>query len=155
MAEEEPRAMTRSAGPRPRALANLAEIAGERSCRDWGNSSTPACLSGQKSPNEKKNPNHNLYCTLACSTNKLSKEMTTLLIRKMERRGVFWKIYSALFIQPAHGLLNIYLILSKRSLTGGACELKCHPKGKSVGELAEDSCPYWLDAGNKINAQKY
>lgn len=76
------------------------------------------------------------------------------MIRKLERKKVLGKIYSALFVQTSHGLLNIYLILRKRSLTGGACVLKCHPKG-SVGELVEDSHHYWLDAGNNINAHKH
>lgn len=87
---------------------------------------------------------HNLYYVLVCSINNLSEQMTTVLIRKMERRKVWGEIYSALLIQNSHGLLNIQPTWSKGSLTG---ELKW--------ELAEDSCHYWLDTGNNINAHKY
>lgn len=87
---------------------------------------------------------HNLYYVPVCSINNLSEQMTTVLIRKMERRKVWGEIYSALLFQNSHGLLNAQPTPSKGSLRG---ELK--------RELAEGSRPDWLETGNNINAHKY
>lgn len=87
---------------------------------------------------------HDLYYVPACSINNLSEQMTTVLIREMERRKVWGEIHPALLIRNSRGLLKIQPARGKGSLRG---ELKW--------ELAGGSCPHWLDTGNDRNEQQY
>lgn len=86
---------------------------------------------------------HNLYYVPVCSINNLSEQMTTVLIRKMERRKVWGEIHSALLIQNSRGLLSIQPTPSKGSL-----------RGESKWELAEGSCPHWLDTSMLKNTEQ-
>lgn len=83
---------------------------------------------------------HNLYYVPVCSINNLSEQMTTVLIRKMERRKGWGEIDSAL-------LPKIPMVCSAFSQQQGEVPWEVNSSGSwlKVG----------LETGNNINAQKY